>query len=139
MIHCKHANLDCAMKVSDFIYQFPTGSLSRRDGICRVRIFVSAEGAVWALVTELERNSGDSITNSIERIRKSLIRQGLISDRAAIIEHYEREEPNAHTFDLVSFDARTSGRAMIVRRARSAISMKGSPHPTSASSRGIRG
>lgn len=93
------------MKISDFIFRFSTGGITKNDAICRVRLFVGIENQVFAILTDLgEKNPGSSVTNSVERIRLSLLEKGLITERASIIEHYDKEYPQGGSFDFVSFD-----------------------------------
>lgn len=93
-----------AMKISDLIFRYPTGSISRRDGICRVRTFVGANGKVFALLTDLrEMNTSSSVTNSIEDICDSLVKTGIVPEGTSFIEHYEASDFSVAEFDLVSF------------------------------------
>ncbi|MFL6462815.1 MAG: DUF4263 domain-containing protein, partial [Bryobacteraceae bacterium] len=63
------------MKIVDTIFQFPSYRPSR-DGICRVRIFVSEKQQVTVLLTELDGNTGPFVTNGIELIRNALLSRG---------------------------------------------------------------
>lgn len=93
------------MKISDFIFQFPTCCGTRYDAICRVRIFVTKNQDIYAILTDLgEKNTGSSVTNTVEGIREHLILKGYISLDTNIIEHYEKSQYRNHTFDLVKFD-----------------------------------
>lgn len=93
------------MKISDIIHRFPSLCGTHRDGICRVRIFVSSNSKVRALITNLdEKNTGSSITNSIELVCQSLLHRGVTSNACDFIEHYEGNGFRGETFDLVTFD-----------------------------------
>jgi hypothetical protein len=92
------------MKISDFIFEYPTNLGSAGKAICRARIFVPAPEAVWVVLTDLgEKSIGSSITNSIEDIREHLFTKGFITNKAKLIEHYESNSHRDDTFDLVSF------------------------------------
>lgn len=98
------------MKISDLIFQTPRSGHWRgsRPGICRVRTFASAANGVVALLTDLgEKNTGQSVTNSIERICRELIDRGVVDASATFIQHYEASGYRPATFDIVSF--RTDG------------------------------
>ena len=113
------------MKISDIIFQFKTRNGSGHDGICRVRIFVSEQNKIIALLTDLGPLSmGPSVTNFVEVIRTALIERGLISDDAIIIEHYEKSEFRAATLDLVSFscDGRPNWKSLTLIDAISMLS-----------------
>lgn len=93
------------MKISDLIHRFPTSCGPRQDGICRVRVFVSSNSKILALLTDLgEKNTASSVTNSIEFLCKSLLAKGLVPDQCDFIEHYEENTYCSATFDLVTFD-----------------------------------
>lgn len=93
------------MKISDFIFRFPTCGLTRNDAICRVRLFVSADDVVYVVLTDLgEKNTGSSVTNSVENIRLTLIEKGLIINCSNVIEHYDKDFHDGGSFDFVSFD-----------------------------------
>ncbi|HEU4885591.1 MAG TPA: Shedu immune nuclease family protein [Longimicrobium sp.] len=92
------------MKISDFILRFSASRLRVRDAICRVRIFVTPSLKVVAVLGDLGlKNTGNSVTNSVEKIRETLIVRGFIDEHALIMEHYEwgTQEP---PFTRVSFD-----------------------------------
>ncbi|NYB73417.1 DUF4263 domain-containing protein [Sedimentibacter hydroxybenzoicus DSM 7310] len=93
------------MKISDFIFEFPTHS--RYPGLCRVRIFVSSEGNIVSVLTDIgDKNPSSSVTNSIESICQSLIQKGLVTDSTLFIEHYEDDVFDlSHTFDIIEFNS----------------------------------
>lgn len=89
------------MKISDFIFRYQAHRDSVHDSICRVRIYHA--GRVIALLTDLgERNTGSSVTNSIESLRKHLLDAGHVDDDAGIIEHYEATPLSEAAFAMVS-------------------------------------
>ena len=93
------------MKISDMIFRYPTRSISRNDGICRVRTFTNKNNEVIIVLTDLgENNPSASVTNSVERIYDSLIQKGIAPLGSTIIEHYEKNEIMGQSFDIVSFD-----------------------------------
>jgi hypothetical protein len=99
------------VKISDFIFRFSTGRLTRNDAICRVRLFVSSNSAVYAVPTDLgEKNTGSPVTNSVENIRQALVDKGLITEEAKIIEHYDKDCLERGSFDFVSFDENNNPR-----------------------------
>ena len=55
----------------DYFYRFPHEHL-RMPGRCRVRIYKRSNGAHTVLLTELNTNSGESITSACERIATDL-------------------------------------------------------------------
>lgn len=90
------------MKISDFIFQYPTFNIN--DGLCRVRVFNSSKNKVYALITDVGRfNTSASVTNSIESIVEGLIIKGLVPKSTEFIEHYEKTSIGLDTFDLISF------------------------------------
>ena len=93
------------MKLSDFLFQYPTHGL--HDGICRVRTFLGKDQQRCAVLTDLGRkNPSASVTNAIEIISESLLRRGFLMEPVTWIEHYEPEGegPWYHdSFDLVTF------------------------------------
>lgn len=92
------------MKISDFVFQYRPGRHPRQDALCRVRIFVSPPREVVVLATDLgDLGTGVSVTNSIEWIYSALLAQGLVSQGARIIEHYERDGWQGDSFDEVTF------------------------------------
>lgn len=93
------------MKVSDFILRYPTCGITRNDAICRVRLFVPDGSVTYVVLTDLgEKNTGSSVTNSVENIRSFLIDKGFIAENTDVIEHYDKEYPGGGSFDFVAFD-----------------------------------
>lgn len=88
------------MKITDTIFRYPSSSIFRNDGLCRVRTFVGKNKDIYVLITDIgDKNPSASVTNSIEYIYDALIERGIIPLQSQIIEHYE----NSLSFDLVSF------------------------------------
>ncbi|MDR3483181.1 MAG: DUF4263 domain-containing protein [Burkholderiaceae bacterium] len=97
------------MKTDDFIFRFPTCGLTKFDAICRVRLFSDKGNEKAALLTDLgDKNTGASVTNSIEKIRANLIQYGHIKFTSTVIEHYEGRSYFPQSFDLVSFDSESN-------------------------------
>ncbi len=91
------------MKISDKIYRYPCMG-SRNDGLCRLRIFNNKAGKIVALITEIDENPSASITNSIESIVESLIKNYEVPSNTIFIEHYEMGGVSREVFELVTFD-----------------------------------
>ncbi len=72
------------------------------NGVTRVRIYETTAGRV-ALVTELARNPGMSITNAAEVVYP-LVRQRF-APLAAVIEHYPEDRLDGEQFDRIVFAA----------------------------------
>ncbi len=104
------------MKVSDFIYRYPTNGWLTKHGICRVRVFVNfADRTCYAVLTTLDENHGTSVTNMIEDIADMLIEAQKIPAEATLIEHETSGNwQSVDRFDLISLDAdgRPSWQAM---------------------------
>lgn len=89
------------MKITDIVHNYPDGSRLAR-GLCRVRSFVNESGIVVLLTDLGDKNDGQSVTNAVERIIKSLQVLGVVMGPATYLEHYEREDPRGDTFDIVT-------------------------------------
>ena len=90
------------MKTMDIVHNYPDGDSRLESGLCRVRTFVNEHGTV-VLLTDLDKkNDGQSVTNVVERIIKSLQQMGVVIDPATYVEHYEKEDPTSDTFDIVT-------------------------------------
>jgi len=89
------------MKISDFIFRYQAHRDSVHDSICRVRIFHTDR--VAALLTDLgERNTGSSVTNSIESLCRHLAEAGHVPADASFIEHYETTHMSEAAFAVVT-------------------------------------
>lgn len=87
------------MKISDFIFQYPTHNVN--DGLCRVRLFIK-ESSIYALLTDIGNyNPSLSVTNSIEIIIAELLQRGLVPRTTMFIEHYYSSSYCSNTFDIV--------------------------------------
>ncbi len=90
------------MKVTDIVHNFSDGRTHVSRGMCRVRTFIGPSGTV-ALLTDLGgKNDGQSVTNAVENIIRSLLDKGKVIAPAIFIEHYERSSPINDTFDIVT-------------------------------------
>lgn len=108
------------MKISDFIFRFAGRPRTGEDSICRVRLFVSPQNRVVAVVTDLgDKNPGRAVTNAIERIAMALVHRGLIDADAQIVEHHEAFASHKATFALVSIaeDGSPNWNRMNIREA----------------------
>ena len=81
------------MKITDIVHNYPDGNSRLVCGLCRVRAFISESGTVVLLTDLDEKNDGQSVTNAVERIIKSLQELGVVIGPASYLEHYEREDP----------------------------------------------
>ena len=73
------------MILKDFIFRFPTRTFSKRDGLCRVRIFNDREGKQIVLITDIgNKNPSSSVTNEIEIILGKLIEQKQVNADAIV-------------------------------------------------------
>ena len=91
---------------SDYLHPTPN------RGRCRVRIFVSdgseLDVPAVVVVTEVEDNPGQSVTNAIEWIVGEILHAHCLDpSETVVIEHYEegarRTPEDPATFDLVTF------------------------------------
>lgn len=90
------------MKVSDLVFSYAAGIAPQSRGICRIRVFVSSSGRV-VLITDLGRkNTGPSVTNSIENIIAALYNEGVVVGAATFIEHYEAGARGPASYDVVT-------------------------------------
>ncbi|MGC4078384.1 MAG: hypothetical protein QM702_15365 [Rubrivivax sp.] len=90
------------MKTLDIVHQFNNATTHISRGICRVRCFVGSAGTVVLLTDLGDKNDGQSVTNAVEVIIKSLLDQGYIIPPATYIEHYERNDWASDSFDKVT-------------------------------------
>jgi len=74
------------------------------DGLCRLRLFNNKENKIVALITEIEENTSATITNSIDTIIESLIKDCFVPSDTIFIEHYENNSMFREAFELVTFD-----------------------------------
>lgn len=115
------------MKTTDIVHNYPDGSSRLDCGLCRVRSFVSESGTV-VLLTDLDRkNDGQSVTNAVERIIKSLQELGVVIGPATYLEHYEREDSQFDTFDIVTVGSPSGTEWRKVRREEVLVLMGCSP------------
>ena len=95
------------MKTFDIVHSYHDGKNRVSRGLCRVRSFVSQSGTVILLTDLGDKNDGQSVTNAVEMVIDSLIRQGLVLEPANFIEHHERDNPLSDTFDKISLHPKT--------------------------------
>ena len=92
------------MKINDFIFRYKN-PVAIIPGIYRVRTFVNRKNDIYVVLSELDENPSESITNSIEFIVNELIYQNKIPPESKIIEHYSSSLYSSEEFDLVTFDS----------------------------------
>ena len=85
------------MKLSDFIFRYPTGHF--KDGICRVRLFLNTQQECCVVLTDLEReNTSTSIQNATQSLVERLKEVGHLLPGSRVFLH----EP-AHWFSSDAF------------------------------------
>lgn len=84
------------MKVNDFIHVY-------HRTICRVRTYINKDKKYF-IITELNENQGESITNCIEHLIKSLIKQGYAKSDDIFIEHNQKILFMDEEFDEIELD-----------------------------------
>ena len=98
------AELECEaaeMKTADTIHRYKLPPGSGIEAHCRLRVY-RHEGQTVAIVTEQADNTGMSVTNAAEWLLPALANQyGLPAD-VLWIEHYERQQGEPDTYDLVT-------------------------------------
>lgn len=93
------------MKISDFVFRCPAHSSWNKDGIYRIRIFVSKDYLTYVVITDLgEKNTGQSVTNGIEKIINALVFRGFVKRDFLFVEHYEKSDYTPATFDFFTLD-----------------------------------
>lgn len=95
------------MKILDIVHDFGNNRTSGIGGICRVRSYIIEKGTVVILTDLGSLNDGQSVTNAVERIIESVTGTGLVIQPAKFIEHYERDEFELDTFDVVNLSSQT--------------------------------
>ena len=89
------------MKTADTIHRYKLPPGSGIEAHCRLRVY-RHEGQTVAIVTEQADNTGMSVTNAAEWLLPALAEQyGLPAD-VLWIEHYERQQGEPDTYDLVT-------------------------------------
>lgn len=84
------------MKINDFIYNY-------KQTICRVRTYVNNDQKYF-IISELKENQGPSVTNSIEFLIQSLVKQGFAEPQDIFIEHYPKCNFIPEEFDEIKLD-----------------------------------
>lgn len=95
------------MKILDVVHDFGDNRITLCGGICRVRSYVGKSGIVVLLTDLGNLNDGQSVTNAVEKIIKSVTENGLVTQSAIFIEHYERDLHDFDTFDVVEISPNT--------------------------------
>jgi hypothetical protein len=95
------------MKTLDIVHQFNDRRTHVSRGICRVRSFIGLNGTAVLLTDLGDKNDGQSVTNAVEDIIKSLLDQGYVIPPATFIEHYEGSNWASESFDKVILSPHT--------------------------------
>jgi hypothetical protein len=89
--------------LNDYFYRFPSDQL-QMPGRCRVRIYKRKNGTHAVVLTELNSNSGESITTACERIVTGLVStKGLNPKSTRWIQHDPPHDDQPHLFDELQF------------------------------------
>lgn len=100
------------MKISDFILDFKGNIKFADQGFCRVRLFTGERKTIIVIITELDNNDGQSVTNCIEYIIEYLCNMGYVPSNAIFIEHNERYDKSysytPFNFDVVTLEPDTN-------------------------------
>lgn len=115
------------MKITDIVHNYPDGNSRLVCGLCRVRAFISESGTVVLLTDLDEKNDGQSVTNAVERIIKSLQELGVVIGPVTYLEHYEREDPQCDSFDIVTIESRGGTQWKTISREEALVLMGCSP------------
>ncbi|WLF83472.1 Shedu anti-phage system protein SduA domain-containing protein [Moraxella sp. ZY210820] len=87
------------MKILDFVLDFTSDKLK---GFCRVRTYMSNQQPV-TILTELDKNDGQSVTNAVEIIIEKLHNEFGFK-KHIFIEHYEKLGDTNNSFDLTTIN-----------------------------------
>jgi hypothetical protein len=92
------------MKVlHDYFYRIPNGRLGM-PGRCRVRIYKRKNGTHTVLLTELNSNSGESITTACDRIATDLVARWALNPKTTRWIHHDPTNGDlAQSFDELCF------------------------------------
>ena len=89
--------------IHDYFYRFPNEYLRMR-GRCRVRIYERENGTHVVLLTELDTNSGESVTSACDRIATNLAAtRGLDPKTTRWIQHDPPHDELPQIFDELQF------------------------------------
>ena len=95
----------------DYFYRFPHEQL-RVPGRCRVRIYKRGNGTHTVLLTELNSNSGESITSACDRIATDLTTAKELNPKTTRwIQHDPPHDDLPHSFDELQFTWSSNNRA----------------------------
>ena len=90
------------MKVVD---RFEFRGFHGRTAHCRLEIIPLGDGRTVVIATELEDNTGTSVTNVAEHLASLVCdRFGIMPEKLVWIEHYGYGSERERSFDLVTFD-----------------------------------
>lgn len=91
-------------QLHDYFYRFPNGHLGV-PGRCRVRIYKRKNGTHTVLLTELNSNSGESITSACERIATDLAAAKRLNPKTTRwIQHEPPQDDLPQLFDELQFN-----------------------------------
>jgi hypothetical protein len=98
--------------IYDYFYRFPGNHLHHIPGRCRVRVYKRKNGAHTVLLTELNTNSGESITSACERIATTLAAtRGLNPKTTRWIQHEPPHDDLPQLFEELQFTWDSTSRA----------------------------
>ena len=87
----------------DYLYRFPS-DIIHISGRCRVRLYERNNGGHTVLLTELNSNSGESITSACDRIATGLVEaKRLQPETTRWIQHEPPYHGNPQLFDELRF------------------------------------
>lgn len=88
----------------DYFYRFPQEHIHNLTGRCRVRIYKRKNGSHVVLLTELDTQSGESITSACERIATDLAATKKLNAKSTRwIQHDPPHADLPPTFDEIRF------------------------------------
>lgn len=90
-------------QLHDYFYRFPNGRLGV-PGRCRVRVYKRKNGTHTVLLTELNSNTGESITSACERIATDLAAAKRLNPKTTRwIQHDPPQDDLSQVFDELQF------------------------------------
>jgi hypothetical protein len=88
----------------DYFYRFPSNHLYNMPGRCRVRLYKRKNGTHTVLLTELDVNSGESITSACAQIATDLASVRRLNTKTTRwIQHDPPNDELPHVFEEVQF------------------------------------
>ena len=89
----------------DYFYRYPAENIQQMTGRCRVRVYERNNGSHIVLLTELNSNSGESITSACDRIATALVEtKKLRPTTTRWIQHEPPYQGVPEVFDELRFD-----------------------------------